>query len=109
MTAWGLRFLAISLSGETERAENAVTSSVRDSIWMDFHLPWVIAEGYAVLDEKEEALKWLSRAVDKGVFNYPVLNKLDPLLENIRGETEFKKLIEKVKSSWENFNPLFLV
>ncbi len=51
----------------------------------------------------EEAFKWLNHAVSKGFVNYPILNEKDPFLENIRGEPRFKKLMEKVKYEWENF------
>jgi hypothetical protein len=70
---------------------------------MDFHLPWPIAEGYALLSDRDEALRWLERAVERGIFNYPLLNELDPLLANVRGEERFQKLMEKVKPKWENF------
>ncbi len=62
-----------------------------------------MAECYALLDEKEEALEWLELAVNKGWLNYPFLNEIDPFLQNIRGEERFKKLMETVKYKWENF------
>jgi hypothetical protein len=31
------------------------------------------------------------------------LNEYDPLLENIRGEERFKKLMKRIKHEWENF------
>jgi hypothetical protein len=37
------------------------------------------------------------------LINYPFLSKIDPFLENIRGEERFMKLIKKVKFAWENF------
>ena len=58
---------------------------------------------FAVLDEKEKAMDWLERAVGRGCNNYPLLAEQYPLLENIRGEPRFKKLLERVKHEWENF------
>ncbi len=52
--------------------------------------------------EKEEALNWLEEWVNLGCVNYPLFSK-DPFLENIRGEKRFKKLMERVKYEWENF------
>ncbi|MCJ7587502.1 MAG: tetratricopeptide repeat protein, partial [Candidatus Aminicenantes bacterium] len=98
-----LRFVALSIHGRAEEAKNTVSPSVKESIWMDFHLPWLMADGYSLLGEKAEALRWLERAVEKGIFNYPLLSELDPLLANIRGEERFKKLIERVKYEWEHF------
>ena len=70
---------------------------------MDFHLPWPIAEGHALLGDRDEALRWLERALERGIFNYPLLSEIDPLLANIRNEPRFKKLMERVKYQWEHF------
>ena len=51
----------------------------------------------------EEALKWLEHNINHGMINYPLLNELDPFLENIRGEERFKKLMARIKTEWENF------
>jgi hypothetical protein len=45
----------------------------------------------------------LKCAVNPGAVNYPFFAEIDPLLENIRGEERFKKLMERVKYEWENF------
>jgi len=58
---------------------------------------------FAMLDEKEQAMNWLETAVNLGFINYPLLSERDPWLENIRGEERFKKLMERVKYEWENF------
>ena len=71
--------------------------------WNDFGIPLFIADLYALIDEKEEALKWLERAVEWGLINYPFLSEIDPFLENIRGEERFLKLMKNVKQAWENF------
>jgi serine/threonine protein kinase/Flp pilus assembly protein TadD len=98
-----LLFLALAINGRAVAAKRAIPHSMRDSIWMDFHLPWLMAEGYALLGDKDEALRWLERAVEQGNFNYPLWNELDPLLANVRGEERFLKLMERVKKEWENF------
>ncbi len=99
-----LRFAALAIQGRPDEAKNALTPQVRGRLWMDFHLPWVVAEGYAVLGDGDEALRWLERAVEKGNVNYPVLSELDPLLADIRGEPRFKTLMERVKRDWEDFD-----
>jgi tetratricopeptide (TPR) repeat protein len=98
-----IHFLALAINERTEEAREAIPPSMRASLWMDFHLPWLMAEGYALLGEKDEALRWLERAVERGIFNYPLLNEIDPLLANIRSEPRFKKLMERVKYEWEHF------
>ncbi len=98
-----LRFLTLAANGRAEEARKAIPVSMTESLWMDFHMPWPIAEGYALLGEKDEALRWLERAVERGIFNYPLLNEIDPLLANIRNEPRFQKLMERVKYKWERF------
>ena len=63
----------------------------------------IVAEINALNGETEESLKWLEHAVDIGFINYPLFSELDPLLENMRGEPRFKKLMERVRHEWENF------
>ncbi|MCK4993244.1 MAG: tetratricopeptide repeat protein, partial [Bacteroidales bacterium] len=64
---------------------------------------WMLAERYSLLGMKEKALDWLKNSVDRGWINYPHLSKHNPLLDNIRGEERFKKLMKQVKHEWENF------
>ncbi len=61
-----------------------------------------IAQCYSLVSEKEKALDWMEISINLGWINYPLLNNNDPLLENIRGEERFKKLMERVKYEWEN-------
>jgi non-specific serine/threonine protein kinase len=96
-------FLKFSLEGKKSQARESISKEVLEVAWNDFHLPWYIAECYSLLDEKQEALKWLEHAVDRGWINYPLFSELDPFLENIRKEPRFKKLMERVKHEWENF------
>ncbi|MFC2166091.1 hypothetical protein ACFLT2_13980, partial [Acidobacteriota bacterium] len=60
-------------------------------------------ECFALLDERNVAMDWLEHAVNRGFINYPLLSEHDPFLVNIRGEPRFKKLMERVKHEWENF------
>ena len=60
-----------------------------------------MAEGLALLDEKDEAFDWLEHAVGKGFINYPFLAQHDPFLTNLRKDKKFSKLMEKVKAEWE--------
>jgi disulfide oxidoreductase YuzD len=70
----------------------------RDCYWS-----YNVADAFALLNEKKEALDWLENAVNRGFINYPFINEYDSFLENIRGEERFKKLMERVKHEWEHF------
>lgn len=65
---------------------------------------WV-ADCYAMLDEREQALDWLENAVNRGLINYHYLNEYDPFLAKLRGDPRFQKLMVRVKAEWERFEP----
>ena len=69
----------------------------------DFSFSFIMTESFAILDKKDNALNWLELSIELGFTNFPFLNEYDPFFENIRGEERFKKLMERVKHEWENF------
>ena len=52
---------------------------------------------YAVQGNKEEALRWLQKAVDAGWRDYRYILRY-PLLENIRDDERFKRIIDDIKA-----------
>ncbi len=70
---------------------------------MDYAYSYTFAETYAMINRKEDALNWLENSILRGFFNYQFIYLHDPIIENIRGEERFKKLMERVKYEWENF------
>jgi len=104
-TQWCV-FFGHTLQGRRTKALEtleALPDDVKTLFWNDPELPWLGACGYALVDEKEEALRWLEHAVSRGWINYPLFSEQDPLLENIRGEERFRKLMARVKPEWERF------
>jgi non-specific serine/threonine protein kinase len=97
------RFLMHALQGDKEEALKAVTPEFEAASQWDEVLSWMLAGGYAMLDEREKAYRWLEHAISRGFINYPFLSQYDPFLENLRGEDRFKQLMERVKREWEHF------
>jgi serine/threonine protein kinase/tetratricopeptide (TPR) repeat protein len=95
-------FLKKALLGENDVSE-LLTDEFITTAKRDFQYSSVFADIYALLGHKKEALDWLENAVNRGFINYPFLSEYDPFLENVRGEDRFKKLMERVKHEWENF------
>ncbi|MCX5719299.1 MAG: hypothetical protein NT055_04930, partial [Nitrospirae bacterium] len=62
-----------------------------------------IAQCFSLINELEKALNWLEISINLGGINYHLLNENDPLLKNIRSVPRFKKLMERVKHEWQNF------
>jgi serine/threonine protein kinase len=96
-------FLKHASRGDKTNALASVTEELRTATrWNEFY-PLLMADCYAMIEEKEEAINWLEEASKWGCINYPFLNEHDPFLENIRGEERFAKLLARVKREWETF------
>lgn len=65
-----------------------------------------IAQAYAVLGDKESALRMLRHTIDNGFFPYPYFST-DPLLDRLRPEHEFNVLMESARSRHEAFQKSF--
>jgi eukaryotic-like serine/threonine-protein kinase len=97
-------FLARALQGDAEAAVKHVTPLLEQSArWVEY-LAWMLADGYALIGRRDDSLRWLRRAVDQGFINYPILSTLDPLLESIRGDTEYQALMQQVQRRWQAFS-----
>ena len=98
-------FFMHAIQGEKSKALEMVTEDFIITMKGD---PWFAvwtADSYALMDLKEESIEWVENGVNciTSFINYSFLSESDPLLENIRGEERFKKLMERVKYEWENF------
>ena len=98
-----LVFLKYALQGDKEKLSSLLTPDFVRPIQMDCQYSWHLATFYSFINEKDPSLEWLENAVNRGFINYPFLTNHDKLLNNIRGEERFKKLMERVKREWENF------
>lgn len=76
-------------------ARKRAADIVRGS-YMDHHVAYSLGAAYAQLGEPHEAIVWLRRAVETGFPCYPWF-ELDPLLEPIRKEADFKQLLATMK------------
>ena len=96
-------FRKFALQGKQKEALKTVTPELKNWVRWDEQFSWEMAASYALIGQKQEALDWLENAVNRGFINYPFLNEYDPLLENIRDDDRFMKLMKRVKKEWENF------
>jgi hypothetical protein len=95
--------LQYSITNEPDSFKKILTDELEEFAWTDFILPLYMAECYSLLDKRQEAIKWLKQAVNRGMINYPLLNTHDPFLENIRSDKRFEELMKRIKVEWENF------
>jgi len=92
-----------ALRGEKHQALQSLTPGLKATAEKVEYLSRLLADCFALMDEKEEAIYWLENAVNLGFIHYPYLAEYNPFLENIRGEKSFKQLMQKVKYRWEDF------
>ena len=81
-----------------------MSGDVELKIRRDPQLCHFLAVLFAVAEWKEKSLEWLEQAVNQGFINYPLMAAQDPLLEPIRGEERFQKLMKRAKHEWEDFD-----
>ena len=65
-----------------------------------------VAQAYAVLGDKVSALRMFRRTIEGGFFPYPYFQR-DPLLQNIRNEPEFQRLMTQARERYEQFRARF--
>ena len=65
-----------------------------------------VAQAYAVLGDKASALHMLRHSIGGGFFCYPYFVR-DPLLQNLRGESEFQTLMDQARQRHEQFKARF--
>ena len=92
-----------ALQDDKEKIMNTITEDFRKTVEYDYMYAFFLASFLSLASLRSDALDWLEIAVNRGLINYSLLNNYDPFLENIRGEDRFKKLMERVKYEWENF------
>jgi non-specific serine/threonine protein kinase len=98
-----LRCLQYALEGKKQEALETISSDYINLAKTDHIFSYHMASCYALIGEKDKALDWLETAVKNGRIDYPFLNEIDPFLKNLRGESRFKELMERVKQEWESF------
>ena len=96
-------FYAHALRRDKERALGCVKEELASAAIADLNYAWVMAQGFALIGEKDKSLEWLNAAVERGFINFPLLHHLDPFLESVRGEAGFDRLMESTRQQWEAF------
>jgi TolB-like protein len=96
------QILKFALLSDKEKVFELITPDFQKSCKRTGILSYVISSILAFLCEKEKALDWLANAINRGFLNYPFMSEKDIFINNIRGEVQFKKLMEQAKQTWEN-------
>jgi TolB-like protein/Tfp pilus assembly protein PilF len=85
---------AYAMAGKSGAARK-LTAQLQASHAEHYVLPYNIAKIYAAAGATERALEWLERAYQEGNPDLIELNS-EPLLDSLRGESEFSKLMRRI-------------
>jgi len=88
---------------DNEAVERLDTKEYREAIWSDFQYSYIQAQAYTLLDRKDDAFRWLEHSCQLGNIHYPYLSKRDPILEGLRSNPRFDRLMQRVRDRWEGF------
>jgi TolB-like protein len=104
-TVWATlgSFFKYALQKKKSEALETLSDEFKMIMKEDEMFPIWIAESYSLINEKNEAIDWIEYGVKSGFINYPFLMEYDLFLSNIRSEERFKKIMERVKFEWDNF------
>ena len=84
---------------EKGRAEKLLEEVLAGS-YQDHHVHYSVGVAYAQLGDKAKARQWLARAIATGFPCYPWFQR-DPLLQPLRGDVEYQRMLEELKKSSE--------
>jgi len=91
----GMLGRAYAQNGQKNEAQK-VLGQLSDLAKSRYVAPYAIALVYLGLGEKERAIDELERAYQKGETNYLFVVKVDPMLDDVRGNPRFDALVQKI-------------
>jgi len=102
---------AFSLGIQQEYAKagailHALETKVNERGVADPEAIYKIAQAYASIGDKASAIRVLHRSIQNGFFPYPYF-ATDPLLDSLRSEAEFSKLMNTAKQRHDEFKNRF--
>jgi serine/threonine protein kinase/TolB-like protein len=91
-------------SGRRQEANEQIRLAINNGEGMSHfhHAAFSIACAYALMGEKELALKWLENTAEQGMPCYPLFNT-EPALNNLRDDPRFADFMEKIRKQYEGY------
>jgi TolB-like protein/Tfp pilus assembly protein PilF len=93
----GMLGQAYARNGQKDEAQK-VLARLNEQAKSRYVAPYAVALVYLGLGQKDRALDELERAYQRGETNYLFRIKVDPMLDDLRGEPRFEALVQKVLS-----------
>ncbi len=86
----------LASQGKTEEAYAQITSETKALAKADHDMAYWLVQAYALLGEKDEAFKWLEKAIKLGNENRPWFEK-DKCLAPLREDPRFDELMSRIE------------
>jgi TolB-like protein/Flp pilus assembly protein TadD len=99
------KLMSHAAHGHRERTLASLTPELRECALGAELFSRELAHFLALVGENEQAISWIENANRLGLINYPFLAEHDRLLDNIRSEPRFQRLLVRVKEQWIAFEP----
>jgi serine/threonine-protein kinase len=90
--------IALSKLGQHEAARAQLTERVKEVAEADHDAPYWIATAYAVEGMRDQAFKWLERAINRGNENLPWF-RANPEWTELRDDPRFEMLMQRIEKS----------
>ena len=103
-----IRGIIAAVEGDADRARREIERTIqnRKAFIHYHHAQHDIACIYALIGERDEALRWLSDAAHNGFPCYRFFES-DPLLESLRGEEKFRSLMAELRAECDGYRALY--
>jgi tetratricopeptide (TPR) repeat protein len=85
----------LSALGFSDEAREQLTEEVKETANTDHDVSYWLASAYAMEGERDEALKWLRRAIELGNENKPWFQR-DPNWDSLRADPEYQEIISSI-------------
>lgn len=91
------RFLAAAAAAH-QNAAHWLDDSIHALSHASDVLPRLLANGYAAMGDREQAMFWIDQAIEHGFSHLPYLAEHDPLLAPLRGTPEFQQRLDRLRA-----------
>jgi TolB-like protein/class 3 adenylate cyclase len=101
------RALLLAVAGDKKAAHEKIDEALKagQGFGHFHHTTYAVASAFAILNEPDSAMKWLTYTAENGYPNLAWFQR-DPNLETLRKDPRFAELIQKMKPRFERLKTL---
>ncbi len=101
MPAQVAALIAAALKGES--VESPFSRANPDRVPGAEIFPRTLAQASVLAGRNDDAVAWLTIAVDRGFINHPYLDRHDPILTRLKSDPGYNALLKEVHQRWQAF------